>query len=40
MKVVLADEALTDLKAIADYIARDNPARARTFVAELARQGA
>lgn len=35
MKVVLTDEALADLEAIADYIARDNPSRARSFVAEL-----
>lgn len=35
MKVVLAEEALSDLEQIADYIARDNPPRARSFVAEL-----
>lgn len=35
MKVVLTDEALADLESIGDYIARDNPARAATFVAEL-----
>ncbi len=35
MKVVLTDEALADLQQIADYIAEDNPERARTFVAEL-----
>lgn len=35
MKVVLTDEARADLESIADYIAQDNPARARSFVAEL-----
>lgn len=35
MKVVLTVEALSDLEQIGDYIARDNPVRARTFVAEL-----
>ena len=35
MKVVLTDEAFSDLESIADYIAQDNPARARSFVAEL-----
>ena len=35
MKVVLAAEAVHDLEAIGDYIALDNPARARSFVAEL-----
>ncbi len=35
MKVVLTDEALRDLEEIGDYIARDNPERARTFVGEL-----
>jgi plasmid stabilization system protein ParE len=35
VKVVLADEALRELEEIGDYIARDNPERARTFVAEL-----
>ena len=35
MKVVLTDEALRDLESIGDYIARDDPDRARTFVAEL-----
>lgn len=35
MKVVLAEEALSDLESIADYIAQDNPIRARSFVAEL-----
>lgn len=35
MKVVLSAEALADLEAIGDYIARDDPARARSFVAEL-----
>ncbi|GAA0296597.1 type II toxin-antitoxin system RelE/ParE family toxin [Sphingomonas oligophenolica] len=35
MKVVLTAEALGDLERIGDYIARDNPMRARSFVAEL-----
>ena len=35
MKVVLSAEALSDLQHIGDYIARDNPAWARSFVAEL-----
>ena len=35
MKVVLTAEALGDLEEIGDYIARDSPVRARTFVAEL-----
>lgn len=35
MKVVLADEALRDLEEIGDYIAGDNPERARPFVGEL-----
>lgn len=35
MKVVLSAEALSDLEQIGDYIAQDNPARARGFVAEL-----
>lgn len=35
MRVVLTAEALGDLEAIGDYIARDNPARARSFVGEL-----
>lgn len=35
MKVVLTDEALADLQSIARHIARDNPARARSFVREL-----
>lgn len=35
MKVVLTAEALGDLEQIGDYIARDSPVRARTFVAEL-----
>lgn len=36
MKVFLSAEAEADLEAVADYIARDNPRRAATFVAELA----
>ncbi|BAK67882.1 conserved hypothetical protein [Sphingobium sp. SYK-6] len=35
MKVVITAEALSDLETIGDYIALDNPARARTFVAQL-----
>lgn len=35
MKVVITADALNDLEQIGDYIARDNPERARTFVAEL-----
>ena len=35
MKVVLSDAASIDLAAIADYIARDNPRRALSFVREL-----
>jgi plasmid stabilization system protein ParE len=35
MKVVIAEEARRDLREIGDYIARDNPIRARSFVAEL-----
>jgi plasmid stabilization system protein ParE len=33
--VVVADEAAADLERIADYIAKDNPARALSFVREL-----
>lgn len=35
MKVVITTDALNDLEQIGDYIARDNPGRARSFVAEL-----
>jgi plasmid stabilization system protein ParE len=35
VKVVLSDEALSDLQRIGDHIAQDSPIRARTFVAEL-----
>lgn len=35
MNVVLAATAEADLEAIGDYIARDNPARAISFVREL-----
>lgn len=35
MKVRLSSEARQDLTAIGDYIARDNPFRARSFVKEL-----
>jgi toxin ParE1/3/4 len=37
MKVRLSSEARKDLIAIGDYIARDNPLRASTFVGELAK---
>jgi toxin ParE1/3/4 len=37
MKVQLSSEARKDLIAIGDYIARDNPLRASTFVRELAK---
>lgn len=36
MKVRLSAEARQDLIAIGDYIARDNPSRALSFVQELA----
>jgi plasmid stabilization system protein ParE len=35
MKLVLTDEARADLVRIADWIARDNPRRAVTFVDEI-----
>jgi toxin ParE1/3/4 len=35
LKLVLTAAALNDIEAIGDWIARDNPARAVTFVAEL-----
>jgi plasmid stabilization system protein ParE len=35
VKVVLTTEARIDLERIADYIAQDDPARARSFVGEL-----
>lgn len=35
MKVVLTAEAFGDLEQIGDYIARDNPVRARSFVQKL-----
>jgi toxin ParE1/3/4 len=37
MKVVVTAASLDDLDSIASYIARDNPDRAVTFVAELLR---
>jgi toxin ParE1/3/4 len=37
MNVRLSSEARKDLIAIGDYIARDNPLRASTFVRELAK---
>lgn len=39
MKVVLSDEARADLERIGDYIAQDNPPRARSFVRELIAAG-
>ena len=35
MKVAITAEAEADLEAIGDYIARDNPARALSYVREL-----
>ncbi len=35
MRVVITAEAEADLEAIGDYIVRDNPARALSFVREL-----
>jgi toxin ParE1/3/4 len=35
VKVILTAEAVADLERIGDYIAQDNPSRARSFVAEL-----
>jgi toxin ParE1/3/4 len=35
VKVVLTAEARDDLERIADYIAQDNPTRARSFVRQL-----
>ncbi|WP_192244378.1 type II toxin-antitoxin system RelE/ParE family toxin [Mesorhizobium silamurunense] len=35
MNIVITDEALTDLEHIGDFIAKDNPSRADSFVAEL-----
>lgn len=35
MKVIFSDKAERDLEAIADWIAQDNPERARTFATEL-----
>lgn len=39
MKVVVSQNAADDLEEIADWIARDNPERARSFVAELVKSG-
>jgi plasmid stabilization system protein ParE len=38
MNVILAQSAIADLIAIGRHIARDNPARAETFVQELERK--
>jgi toxin ParE1/3/4 len=35
MKVILTDEAKANLEEIGDFIARDNPVRAASFVSEL-----
>jgi toxin ParE1/3/4 len=35
MKVILTDEAKANLEEIGDFIARDNPKRAASFVADL-----
>ena len=35
MKVSFADAAIRELEDIGDYIARDNPRRAKTFVEEM-----
>lgn len=37
MRVAFSQNAERDLESIADWIARDNPERARTFVADLVR---
>ncbi len=34
-RLILSPRAVADLEEIADYIARDNPVRAATFIAEL-----
>lgn len=34
-RLVLSPRAAADLKEVADYIARDNPVRVATFIAEL-----
>ena len=38
MRSIFLPAAVTDLEGIGDYIARDNPRRAISFVAELRRQ--
>ena len=38
MRPIFLPAAITDLEEIGDYIARDNPRRAASFVAELRRQ--
>lgn len=35
MDIVLREEAIADLEEIGDYIALDNPVRARSFVARI-----
>jgi toxin ParE1/3/4 len=37
-RVIFSPEALADLEDVANFIARDNPPRALTFVAELRRK--
>jgi toxin ParE1/3/4 len=38
MEVILTDEAKANLEEIGDFIARDNPVRASSFVAELSKR--
>lgn len=38
MQLVFLPSAIADLESIGDYIARDNPRRARSFVVELRQQ--
>ena len=38
MRLFFRPKAVADLESIGDYIARDNPLRARSFVAELRQQ--
>lgn len=38
MRLVFLPSAITDLESIGDFIARDNPRRARNFVVELRQQ--
>ena len=38
MRTILLPSAIADLEGIGDYIARDNPRRAASYVAELRHQ--